>query len=153
RGLAAGKSRSAARGHARAADLPKPRPSPIDLKSPVEKALSRMRRGESQRSAAKAEGIGVERLRAYQKLNTISKRQGRKWVISDLRPQGFWLATRGQFKPVTLPRDEGTVVSNYWQAVDKFLQSNNVQHLRPFEGKGVRDVQGRFHPFETAPNT
>jgi len=57
RGLAAGKSLSAARGHPRAADIAKPAPTPINRNSPLEKALRRMRRGETQAAAAKAEGV------------------------------------------------------------------------------------------------
>jgi hypothetical protein len=153
RALAAGKSRSAARGHPRAADLAAMPPSPIDRESRLEKALTRMRRGESQKAAAKAERVSAEGLRAYLNLNTTSKRQGRKWVISDQRPEGFWMATRGQLKAVTLARDLGSEVSAHWQALERFLESNKTAHLLPFVGKGVRDIQGRFHPFETDPNT
>jgi len=84
RGLAAGKSRSAARGHPRAADLPTSAPGKIDRGSPVERALARMRRGETQTAAAKAEGVSAERLRAHLKLNTVAKRQGRK--VDHFRP-------------------------------------------------------------------
>jgi hypothetical protein len=153
RGLAGGKSRSAARGHPRAVDFSTPRPSPINRESPVEKALARMRRGESQKDAAKAEGISAEKLRAYQKINTTSKRQRRKWVISDLRPQEFWMVTRGKLRVVTLSRDLGSELSAHSRAIDRFLNTNNRAHLQPFVGRGVRDTQGRFHPFETDPNT
>ena len=112
-----------------------------------------MRHGEPQKAAAKAEGVSAEKLRAFLKLNTISKREGRKWVISDYRPQQFWIATRGQLKSVTLANDLGIEVSAYWRAVDKFLNSNSRRHLAAFVGTGVRDVQGRFFPFETDPNT
>lgn len=153
RGLATGKSRSVARGHPRAGDLPGKPPSRIDRESKLEKALARMRRGDTQKAAAKAEGLSVERLRAYQKLNTASKLHGRKWLISDMRPEAFWMATRGKLRSVTLPRDLGSELSAYWQAVDKFLDTNTRAYLRPFEGRGLRDVQGRFHPYETDPNT
>jgi hypothetical protein len=153
RGLAAGKSRSAARGHPRSADPRNTAGLRIDRNSAVEKALTRMLRGESQKAAARAEGVSAEKLRAYQNLNTASRREGRKWVISDLRPQAFWMVTRGKPRPVTLARYLGTKLSAHLQAVNKFLDSNNRAYLQPFVGKGVRDVNGRFHPFETDPNT
>jgi hypothetical protein len=153
RGLSAGKSRAASRGHPRATDLRKLPPSPIDRNSAVERALTRMLRGESQKSAAKAEGVSAERLRAYLKTNTTSKRQGRKWVISDRRPQRFWMVTRGQLRPVTLARELGSELSAHSRAIEKFLTSNNPAPLRPFVGRGLRDINGRFHPFETDPNT
>ena len=112
-----------------------------------------MRRGESQKAAAKAEGISTERLRAYLKDSTTAKRERGRWVISDRRPQPFWMISRGRLTSVTLPRDLGTELSAYWRAVDRFLNTNNRAHLLPFVGRGVRDVNGRFRPYETDPNT
>jgi hypothetical protein len=152
RGLSAGKSRSAARGHARAIDLPKPSPRPIDQKSSLERALAKMRRGQSQAAAAKAEGVSVESLRRHRLLHTTSQRQGRGWVIFDTRPQPYWVATDGKQISVTLANDEGTEVSAHWRAIDNFLRTNDADFLDAFEGEGVRDVKGRFHQFETRPN-
>jgi len=152
RGLAVGKSRSAARGHASAADRPKPA-GPIDLNSPLERALKLMKQGASQKAAAKAEGVSTEKLRIYRLQNTTSKLQGRTWAIFDLRPQAYRFANKGKLTAVTLARDEGSEVGNYWHAVKKFLKTNNAEHLRPYVGRGVRDVNGRFHQFEAGPNT
>jgi hypothetical protein len=152
RGLAAGKTRSAARGHPRAIDLPKPPPGPIERQSGLEKALARMKHGESQARAATAESVSVEKLRRYRLQSTTSKRRGRGWVIFDLRPVDYFLASKGEVKTVTLPRNEGTELSAYWRGVDKFLYSNRAEHLEPFVGKGVRDTRHRFHEFETRPN-
>lgn len=152
RGLATGKSRSAARGHPRAADLPKPAPSSIDRDSALERALSQMRRGLSQSDAAKASGVSVEALRRHRLLHTQSLREGRQWVIFDSRPQAFWIASQGKFVAVTLANDEGIEVSAYWRAVDRFILTNEDEHLFPFEGDGVHDVKGRYHPYETRPN-
>ena len=152
RGLATGKSRSAARGHSRAADLPKPAPSSIDRDSALEQALKQMRRGLSQSDAAKVSGVSVEALRRHRLLNTQSQREGRKWVIFDSRPQAFWIASQGKFVAVTLANDEGSEVSAYWRAVDSFILTNEDEHLFPFEGDGVHDVKGRYHPYETRPN-
>ncbi len=149
--LAAGKSRSAARGHPTAADIPGLLAA-YDRDSRLERALTRIKRGETQKAAAKAEGISVEKLRAHQKLNTTSVRQGRRWIISDRRPISMWLATRGNIKSVTVPADEGSAISSYWSQVNKFLDTNKLEHLAPFVGKGVRDIEGRLHPFEVRPN-
>lgn len=40
----------------------------------------------------------------------------------------------------------------YWDAQGRFVRSNDISLLRPFEGKGVTDIKGRFRPFETDPN-
>ncbi len=111
-----------------------------------------MRRGESQTSAAQSAGVSIEKLRRYRLLHTTSQRSGQKWVIFDSRPQAFWVITDGKFMAVTLPNDEGSSVSAYWRAVDKFLNTNDADHVERFEGEGVYDVQGRFHRFETRPN-
>lgn len=152
RGLAKGQSRSAARGHPRAADLPRPEPAKIDRDSAVERALGHMRRGLSQSAAARASGVSVEVLRRHRLLHTRSQREGRRWVIFDLRPQGFWIASEGKLVTVILANDDGSQVSAYWRAVDKFLATNDDEHLFPFEGDGVYDVKGQYHPFETRPN-
>jgi hypothetical protein len=152
KGLAAGKTRSVARGHARAADLAKSESAPIDRNDPRELALRLMRRGVSQKAAAKEAGVSVERLRRYQLLNTSSARHGRHWVIFDLRPQSFWMVSNGQMKAVTLPNEEGSRIGHYWNAVNEFLASNDPIYLDPYAGEGVIDVSGRYWPFEVRPN-
>ncbi|WP_210484644.1 hypothetical protein [Microvirga antarctica] len=152
RGLAKGKSRAQSRGHARANDLPSGTAGTIDAESPLEKALKLMKQGMSQKQAAKAVGVSAEKLRRYQKQNTTSVRQGRRWVISDSRPVSMVMATRGKLKTVTLPRDAGGDIGRHWVAINKFLETNDPSHLKPFVGRGLRDNQSLLHPFETRPN-
>jgi hypothetical protein len=152
RNLARGMSYSAARGHPRAADLPPPPPRPIDHKSPLERALKRVRQGETQAAAARAEAVSVEGLRRHRLQHTTSRREGRRLIVSDGRPQAYPIVTQGKMIDVVLRNDDGTSVSAYWRAVDKFLNTNDVDHLDAFEGEGVTDVKGRFHRFETRPN-
>ena len=38
-------------------------------------------------------------------------------------------------------------------AVSRFLPTGNASVLWPFDRDGVRDVRGKFHPFETDENT
>lgn len=151
-GLSKGRSRSAARGHPRAADLSKPEPGPINRDSAVERALGHMRRGLSQTAAAKLSGVSDEALRRHRLLNTQSQRHGSTWVIFDLRPQPFNFVSRGKVVVVTLANDEGSQVSAYLRAINRFLDTNEDEHLFPFEGDGVYDVKGQYHPYETRPN-
>jgi hypothetical protein len=77
RGLAGGKSRSQARGHARAADLPRnASPQPFERSEPLEDALKLMKRGVSQKEAAKRAGVSAETLRRFQNANTTSRWEG-----------------------------------------------------------------------------
>ena len=106
RGLAGGKSRSQARGHARATDLAdQGEAQPFKRSSPLENALKLMKQGVSQREAAKQVGVSPETLRRFQKLNTTSVKVGRRWIISDTRPVTVVMATRGKMRDVTVAHD------------------------------------------------
>jgi DNA invertase Pin-like site-specific DNA recombinase len=86
RGLAGGKSRAQARGHARTVDLPSnASPQPFKRSEPLEGALKLMKQGVSQRNAAKQAGVSPETLRRFQKANTTSQREGHRWIIVDIR--------------------------------------------------------------------
>ena len=152
RGLSSGKSRSQARGHARAGDLPHASPLPFEKENRLEKALKLMKQGATQKQAAKAAGVSAERFRRFQKQNTSSRREGRRWIIIDIRPVTMVMATRGKMLDVTVSHDAGSDIGRHWFAINKFLESNNPSHLEAFVGLGLRDTQGRFHPFETRPN-
>jgi hypothetical protein len=153
RGLAGGKSRSQARGHARAADLPsKAGPQPFKRSEPLEDALKLMKKGVSQKEAAKQAGVSAETLRRFQKANTTSQREGRRWVIVDTRPVSVVMATQGKMRTVTVSHDASSDISRHWIAINLFLETNNPSHLAAFVGRGLRDSKGVFHPFETRPN-
>jgi hypothetical protein len=152
-GLAGGKSRSAARGHARAADLPSnASPQPFKRSEPLEDALKLMKKGVSQKEAAKRAGVSAETLRRFQKANTTSRKEGSRWAISDSRPVSVWMATRGKMRGVTVPRDAASDISHHWIAINHFLETNSPAHLAAFVGKGLRDINSVFLPFETRPN-
>jgi hypothetical protein len=153
RGLAAGKSLAQARGHSRAIDLPGQGESqPFKRSSPLENALKLMKQGVSQREAAKQVGKSPETLRRFQKLNTTSHKEGRRWIILDTRPVSVVMATRGKMRDITVPHDVSSDISHHWIAINMFLETNDPSHLAAFVGKGVRDGDGAFHPFETRPN-
>jgi hypothetical protein len=153
RGLGIGKSRAQARGHARANDLAEQgKPQPFEKSNPLEDALKLMKEGVSQRNAAKQVGVSPERLRRFQKLNTTSRKDGRRWIIADTRPVPFVMATRGKMRDVTVPHDVTSDIGRHWIAINLFIETNKPAHLADFVGKGVRDSLGAFHPFETRPN-
>jgi hypothetical protein len=153
RGLENGRSLSQARGHARAADLPSNTgPQPFRRSEPLEDALKLMKQGVSQREAAKQVGVSPETLRRFQKLNTTSRRKGRRWLISDTRPVSVVMATRGKMRSVTVSHDASSDISRHWIAINLFLETNDPSHLVAYVGKGSRDTTGVFHPFETRPN-
>jgi hypothetical protein len=153
RGLEDGRSLSQARGHARAVDLPSTTtPQPFKRSEPLENGLKLMKQGVSQREAAKQVGVSPETLRRFQKLNTTSRRKGRRWLISDTRPVSVVMATRGKMRSVTVSHDASSDISRHWIAINLFLETNDPSHLVAYVGKGSRDTTGVFHPFETRPN-
>jgi hypothetical protein len=153
RGLASGKTRSAARGHAKASDMTQRQASTFGGKRDrFEVALRLMKQGASQKNAAKTAGVSTERLRRFLSENTESTRRGRRWTILDNRPVSVVMATRGKMRPVTVPHDASTDISHHWIAINLFLESNDPSDLAPFVGMGLRDTSGAFHPFETRPN-
>jgi hypothetical protein len=152
RGAKFGKSRSAARGHARAEDLGPLPPGPMDRDSPFERALKDMKRGASLRRAATSYGLRPEPLRRFVKRATTAKLIRGRWTIFDLRTHQFRIASKGAYRTVVMAIDDASDVGRYWVAVNRFLDTNDPSHLAPFVGKGVRDAKGKFHPFETGPN-
>ena len=69
---------------------------PFKRSEPLEDALKLMKKGVSQKEAAKQAGVSAETLRRFQKANTTSQRVGRRWLISDTRPVSVVMATSGQ---------------------------------------------------------
>lgn len=154
KGLSTGLSRSQARGHARAGERPKPLgPIPVSPNTPEERAIKLMKSGSSLRSAARIEGLREERLRRYLKENTDAKREGRKWLIVDERPRRFPFYSRGKLVSPILDTARTSRAAVYMHAVREFLPTGNADLLSSFAHSGVRDVAGKFYPFEIEENT
>jgi len=153
RGLAKGLTRARARGHVGIADIKKTRAKVPNPNDPREKALQLMKAGASQKTASKHTGVSTESLRRYLKENTTSKLQGRKWLIKDRRPAEMWIASNGRIYAIAVRYRNKSVVGEYWNAVNQFLITNDPSHLEPFQDKGIRDAEGKYHPWETGPNT
>jgi hypothetical protein len=154
RGTQKGLSRSAARGHPRAGERAKATPQrAVDPGSREELALKLMRRGRSLRDAASHYHVSQERLRAYVKEQTEARHGGRKWTIIDRRSRQFPFYSDGRVVTPTMTLDETAEAGRYMQAVKQFLRTGDRDFLAPFAGKDVRDVSGRFYPFELDENT
>jgi hypothetical protein len=163
-----GHSRSQARGHPKAGEafISKPaktkpaKPSKglkeplalIDPKRPEEQAIKAMKKGTSLKGAAAEAGISQERLRKYLKDQTEASYRGRRWKIIDDRPRQFPFYSEERLVTAWLQSNELTDAGKFMHAVKTFLAFGNEQRLKPFEGQGVRDIKGKFYPFETDPN-
>jgi hypothetical protein len=152
RGELLGISRAAARGHARAGERARPAGIATNPRGPEESGLRMMKHGSGLKAAARANGISQERLRRYLHENTQATRKKGEWQIKDLRRFHLPIYSRGQIVEVWLSDTEATKAGGYLSAVGRFLPSGDASVLKPFVGDGVRDIAGKFHPFETREN-
>jgi hypothetical protein len=152
RGRARGLSRSQARGHSRAQEAGLTT-KPLKSDERLERALRELRRTNNQATAAKEAGVSAERFRRFLREHKLAERTGRVWEITDKRPRDMTaMTTRGAIE-LTLPDyDTASLVGRHNAAVKTFLDTNDVSHLRPFEGRTVKDTSGRTHVLETRPN-
>jgi hypothetical protein len=151
RGIAKGLSRSQARGPARAGERPKPSRR-VNPRSKEEMAIKVMAGGFTLRDAAKGFGLSEQHLRRYLKENVNAIWKGRQWIIDDQRPRQFPIYSEGESKTLTLRPYEASEASSFMNAAGRFLWTGNRQLLEAYEGRGIADVKGRFHRFETDPN-
>lgn len=150
KGLAAGKTLPQARGHARAGERPKPAtPGMINPRAPEEQGVRLISRGATLRAAAKEVKVPEDRLRRYLKENTAARWTGRKWDVADARARQMPMYSEGVFTTAWLSPAEASRAGEFMHAVRPFLKSGDQTLLDRFRGESVRDVYGKFHPFET----
>lgn len=151
RALAKGLSRSQARGHAKANELPLGASRTPQEK--LEQALKVLRRSGSQKAAAREVGISAERFRRFVRENNLAHRRGRTWELTDNRPRRVQVISRGRQQTITVAGfEDASLVGRHAAAVKIFLDSSDPSHLAPFQGESVLDRNGRRYPFETDPN-
>lgn len=150
-------SRSQARGHPRKGE---PKLSAVrENKLPkstreLEEGLKHLRKGLNLRASAKAAGVSEKRLRHFIKSRNLAERKGRKWQVHDRRARRIQIHTQGKLRNIVVPDLTGArKAGDAWNRQGQFLRTNDISYLTPLEGKGVKDIRGNFHPFETDPNT
>jgi len=149
-----GLSRSVARGHPRAGERTKPATgSAVDPNSREERALKMIRHGASLRDAAGHFRMSQERMRAYLKETTAATRENGRWKIVDRRLRQFPFYSNGSVVIPWMTNEQTSEAARYMQAVKLFLHSGDASFLKPFVGKGARDVNGRSYAFELDENT
>lgn len=154
RGRARGLSVSQARGHARSGEIRRKTLTIADPSDPRECALTLMKAGKTQKVAAKSAGVSVKTLRRYLKENTTVKRKGRKVIIIDRRPVMMLILSLDNPNPYWVPvhKKAASKISHHWNAINRFIKTNKVSHLKPYKDRGVFDANRKYHPWETRPN-
>ena len=148
-GVAKGRSRSEARGHARVGEAP--------VRSRSEQSQDRLRRAVRYflkhgqlAGAAKTAGVSAERLRRELYEQRIAERVGRR-IQQRIRKMPTF--SRGRELPVKLGYEAASLNGKFLNAVRRFLETNDGALLAPFNGLSITDLKGKRHPFETDPNT
>lgn len=154
RGQAKGLSRAQARGHAKGAEAPlKQAKITTERIGKLNDALKCMRRGESLTASARLQRISPEALRSWLKGQGLAQREGQRWVLTDARPRRVPVIVGERQRAIRVPGfSPASDVGKYHNAIGRFIREGDIDLLRPFENKGVTDVNGRFFPFQTDPN-
>ena len=151
-GQSRGLSRSQARGHPKPAEQRVNKTLFSNWTRKLEKALLQMKQGKSQKRAASFADVSTKRLRSFLRANTRATRKGHRWIIIDNRHESFWIASKGRRLEVMLTKEEASKVGLYWNAVNRFLNSNDIDALRVLKDLSVIDMKGTEHAFEMRPN-
>ncbi len=114
--------------------------------------LSAMRKGKYLTNTAKELGITAYKVKKH--LGRIIRKKGRKWVASkkDRIERSMTIYERGMRKTIVLASSaDASLVGTYLNAVKKFLATGDVEVLKPFRKKQVKDSKGKKHTLETRP--
>jgi len=121
----------------------------------LEEGVKSMRREAGLHPAARSARVSPEQLRQYLIDNGIGVFEDGRWRLGpDHRKRRVVLYSRGRAIEITVPGyDASAEVGSYMNAAGRFAASNDQAFLDPYRGKGVRDIKGVLHAFETDPNT
>jgi hypothetical protein len=145
---------SQSRGHARPGEIRRKTLTIADPSDPRERALELVKGGKTQKAAAKSAGVSFKTFRRYLKENTTVKRKGRKVIIIDRRPVMMLILSLDNPNPYWIPvrKKAASKISHHWNAINKFIKTNRVSHLKPYKDSGVYDANRKYHPWEIRPN-
>lgn len=153
RGKTKGLSRAQAAGHPKRGEpLATNRDRLPKATDQINAAIKRMSRGDTLRGAAKEAGASERQLRRFLKLRNMAARDGQRWKIYDRRPREVAVRTSSGLSIVKTNLKGAEVAGYGWSVQGKALSKHDLDLLATLDGKGVIDVNGRFHPFETDPN-
>lgn len=152
RGAARGLTRSQARGHPKGKETSSRQASPVSDKK-IDHAIRAMHEGSSLSGAARVARVSPERLRRYIKSYAIATRVGSAWVMTDNRPRDVPMIKGTSTHSIRVPNfEQASKVGRYFNAIQRLLDTGQVDQLSLFDGESVLDIKGKRHAFETDPN-
>jgi len=120
----------------------------------LEEGFKLLRTGKSLTEASKTIRVAPERLRSYLRQQGVAEKRRGKWVPGrDDRTRVMLLYSGGRAEVVTVNRAVSSDIGRYMGVVSRFLSTNDPSSLYMFDDRGIVDATGRYHPFETDPNT
>ena len=150
--MAKGYSLSQARGHPKAGET-YASGGVVQPDKRLTDAIARIKSGESLTATSKSFHISRERLRQAVSEKGEYVRQGRRYQFIPRVRNDLPLYSEGESIRVLVDDDNASSLGEFMAGVRKFLRTNKIEHLAPFVGGGVTVINGRFHPFETDPET
>jgi hypothetical protein len=125
----------------------------VDQDPRLEIAVKDMNRGSSLTEAARSVSLSRKDLQSFIKRRRLVIRKGDRWTIKDNRPRRVPVITRGRIRVVTVDGfKEASRAGAHYQAAGNFVQTNNLQVIKPFDGRSVRSANGKEIALETDPN-
>lgn len=152
RGKAKGLTPSQARGHPRAGEKYIRKPKPINDDA-FQISLKALRSGKSLADAAREIRVSPQRLRNQANELGAIKKNGGRWIVKDELPRQMLIYSDGEAHTITISEFHyASDIGRYMAGIKRFLRTNDIDHLKPFIGQLVKDIQNKTFVFETDPN-
>ena len=115
--------------------------------------LRKMRNGYSLTASSKEVGMSVYSSLKFLGRNVL-KRGGRwKPTKTDSIQRSMRIYEDGEIKTITVTNSrDAKFIGKYYDAVRKYLETNDASYLKPFKRRIIYDIDGMGHKFETDPN-
>lgn len=119
----------------------------------LERGVRLVHEGKTVPQAARSIKRHPSTLRRYLHKIGHARKKGGRLIVPRYRAT-YWLRifSEGSFIRVHLDRANAKLAGDYMQAVRQAMDKNSRSFLIDYEGVGVADIAGVFHPFETRMN-
>jgi hypothetical protein len=109
----------------------------------------------SVKSAARSTGVSESRLRRLIRNYKLARwdRKRRKWRITDRATREVGIASNGKARTIVVRGfARAQLAKGYTAAVKRFLETNDVSALAPYEAVSIADINKKEYVLETRPN-
>lgn len=118
----------------------------------LQRGLATLRNTGDLAAAAKAARMSPAKYKREALKRNLIKKRGKSWIVSRQILREMSIYSDGRQLTIKLKTGSARQVGKYMSAVGAFLRSNNIRILDEFIDRGVKDIAGKRHVFETNPN-